>query len=364
MIIEVTPKELISRCISDLGFETSGGEVSNAFLAALLRRTAGVLCPCSRTTLTSAISESLAYLHSDGEELSSRIESLTDDLIVAGDLLELSNVTTGDSEVKGTWVFCSPPAFIQRRSGDIFLMGIVPDHDSLLPEDLRKRVAYRNAVRLIEAQPTEALASRLEEEGFNRLSEAVWLKSPKAETAADHLASALHKLSLEQPCGPIADLQIIDPEADPKFYRGRWSTPSSHSGTFVARRPHEFRAPTWCFVELHEGMLNRLVDLPLTTFRWRGCDAAWQLQMAIDREIGRPQQFRVHCYGDVHRFEFFSPIPLWAERRLMILGKKCAGDRCLFAYELPAGESSEEEEFLKDNLWLVREDSDERAGAI
>ena len=100
----------------------------------------------------------------------------------------------------------------------------------------------------------------------------------------------------------------------------------------------------------------RVIDLPLGTYRWRACDAAWHLQMAIDRENQQPQRYRIRREASIYRFDFFSPLPLWAERRLMVLGQKCTGNKSLFAYEIHAAEAVEEEAFLKENLWLVRED--------
>jgi hypothetical protein len=355
MITEISRQDVITQCRSALGIEPHTATVDDAFLAALLRRTAGMLCPCSRTALRAAIVESLSSLH-DLDDLPSRIEELTDELIVAGDLLELTDVTTADTGAKGTWVFAAPPAFVERKSGSVFLTGIVPDHDSVLPESLGSRVVYSRNTRYIEPQSEEDLAELLASEGLARLPESAWLKAPKTLAASAHLEKAMQRLVSEPTCAPITGLEIIDPETRPTYYRGRWTTPKSQSGTYVSRRPQEFGAPTWCFAELKAGLLNRIIDLPLGTYRWRACDAAWHLQMAIDQENGRPQRYRVTGLGNICRLDFFSPLPLWAERRLLVLGEKRPGEKSLFAYEIPAAELREEEGFLQTNLWLVRED--------
>lgn len=364
MIAEISRREVISQCRSALGMEPCDGKIDEDFLGALLRHTAAMLCPCSRTALRAAIIESLSFLHELGDDLSLFIEDLTDELIVAGDLLELSDVTTQDTEVKGTWVFAAPPAFVERKSGSIFLVGIVPDHDVVLPEALSRRVVYDRNTRFIEAEPGEDLAAILATEGLTPLSESAWLKAPRTQTATDHLEKAMQRLTAEPPCAPISGLEIIDPETNPTFYRGRWTTPHEQTGTFVARRPQEFGAPIWCLVEIQEGMLVRVVDLPLWIYRWRACDAAWHLQMAIDREKGRPQRYQIRHEGSICRFDFYSPLPLWAERRLMVLGRKCLGEKSLFAYEIPATESSQEEDFLRINLWLMREDEESNGRSV
>ncbi|HBZ44050.1 MAG TPA: hypothetical protein DEO85_08360 [Maritimibacter sp.] len=355
MIAEISREKVVTQCRSALGIEPHAATVDDPFLAALLRRTAGMLCPCSRTALRAAIVESLSYLH-DLDDLASRIEELTDELIVAGDLLELSDVTTADTDAKGTWVFAAPPAFVERKSGSVFLTGIVPDHDSVLPESLSSRVVYSRNTRHIEPQSGEDLAELLESEGLARLPESAWLKAPKTQTASALLEKAKQRLVSEPTCAPIKGLEIIDLETRPTYYRGRWTTPNSQSGIYVSRRPQEFGAPIWCFAEFQAGLLVRIIDLPLETYRWRACDAAWHLQMAIDQENNRPQRYRATNLGSICRLDFFSPLPLWAERRLMVLGEKRPGEKCLFAYEIPAAEVREEEDFLQTNLWLVRED--------
>lgn len=355
MIAKISRQEVIAQCRSALGIEPHAATVDDAFLAALLRRTAGMLCPCSRTALRAAIVESLSFLH-DLDDLPSRIEELTDELIVAGDLLELSDVTTAEIDAKGTWVFAAPPAFVERKSGSVFLTGIVTDHDSFLPESLGRRVVHSKNTRYIEPQPEEDLAEILAAEGLSRLPESAWLKAPKTLTARAHLEKAKQRLASEPTCAPITGIEIIDSESRTTYYRGRWTTPKSQSGTYVSRRPQEFGAPIWCFAELQEGLLVRVIDLPLSTYRWRACDAAWHLQMAIDQENGRPQRYRITNLGNVCRLDFFSPLPLWAERRLMVFGKKRPGEKSLFGYEIPAVEKSQEEDFLQTNLWLVHED--------
>ncbi|SEM24863.1 hypothetical protein SAMN05443999_1178 [Roseovarius azorensis] len=355
MIAEISRQDVITQCRSALGIEPHNAAVDDAFLAALLRRTAGMLCPCSRTALRAAIVESLSSLH-DLDDLPSRIEELTDELIVVGDLLELTDVTTAETDAKGTWVFAAPPAFVERKSGSVFLTGIVPDHDSVLPESLGSRVVYSRNTRYIEPQSEEDLAELLASEGLARLPENAWLKAPKTQTASANLEKAMQRLVSEPTCAQITGLEIIDPETRPTYYRGRWTAPKSQSGTYVSRRPQEFGAPIWCFAELQAGLLVRIIDLPLGTYRWRACDAAWHLQMAIDQENGRPQRYRITDLGNICRLDFFSPLPLWAERRLLVLGEKRPGEKSLFAFEIPTAEIREEEDFLQTNLWLVRED--------
>ena len=284
------------------------------------------------------------------------VDRAIEGLIVSGDLLELADVVIDDSDMRQTWVFAAPPSFVVRRSGSTFLLGIVPDQDTFLPSMLAERVLPHGYTRLIEPQPGEDLSSQLTELGLQQLSDSAWLRSPRTETPADFIGRHRQLLTGQDPITDIVGVQILDSARPVTYYRGRWINPTDQSGMFVARRPQEFGAPIWCLVELREGKPVRLLDLPLARTRWRGCDAAWHLQTAIDHCRGTPQRYRRGINGDGVRFDFFSPLPQWSERRLMNLGKSVPRDACLFSYVVPANEADAEEAFLQQNLWLSRDD--------
>lgn len=324
------------------------------FLAGLIRHCAGFLCPCSPATLRSAALESLQHL-SDDKQLAEQIDDTIEGLLVGGDLLELHQVATDDGDARGTWVFAAPPTFVVRPSGKVFLTGVVRDQDTYLPEALRARIRHEGYARVIAPEDGEELVSELSELGLQRLSQETWLKSPKKQPAIKQLESMKTKLASQADSGGIADLQILDPARSVTYYRGRWVKPKKQSGTFVARRPQEYGAPIWCFVELQDGEMVKLLDFPLPRSRWRGCDAAWHLQCAIDSCNGTPQRYRIRPMKDGARLDLFSPLPLWAQRRLMILGRPLERENSLFSYWIPSDEVAEEERFLKEAVWLGRE---------
>ena len=355
MISTLTAAQVLHNSRQSLGIAgTHDSRLDDVVLAALVRRSAGIHCPCSRATLRGSVVECTHGLSADHDSVPEAVDEAIEALIVGGDLLELNDVATDDADVRQTWVFAAPPSFVVRPNRSAFLLGIVPDQDTFLPSSFSARVLHRGFTRSLEPRPHEDLAHELRELGLQPLSDRAWLKSPRTERAEEMVKRHQRVLDAQPPVTTIPDLQILDPERPVTYYRGRWTLPSTQNGTFVARRPQEFGAPIWCLVCLRQGAPIRLLDLPLTRTRWRACDTAWHLQMAIDQGRGSAQCYRRRTDGDAVRLDFFSPLPQWSERRLMILGTPVPRDKCLISYVLPADDADTEEAFLQQSLWLSR----------
>ena len=356
-ITPITATEVIAGCRDTLTMPHDGrAELDESLLANLARRSAGIHCPCSRVTLRNSLVECLHGLPTKFDSLPTAIDDAIEALVVGGDLLELADVVIDDSDVKQTWVFAAPPSFVVRPSGSVFLIGVVADQDTFLPSTLAERVFHRGYTRVLESQPDENLPEELRELGLQQLSDRTWLKTPRNEDPAEMLSRHQQLLDGQMPISGITDLQILDSTRPVTYYRDRWTNPSDQNGTFVARRPQEFGAPIWCLVELRNGEPARFLDLPLPKTPWRGCDSAWHIQAAIDYGRNAPQRYRRRAEDEWVRLDFFSPLPQWSERRLMILGRRVAPDRCLFSYIIPANEAGKEEANLQRNLWLSRDE--------
>ena len=357
MVIEqITREGVLKVSRESLGLSPKSAPVDDELLAAILRRAASILCPCSPATLIAFVLDGLQYLLEDRHGAEERLADLIEKLIVIGDLLELNQVTTDDPDVQGTWVFAAPPGFIVRPDGTFFLLGIVPDHITPLPASLSENVLHEGVLRVLMPDPSQDVRRLLREFGWLELSADAWLKAPRSETAAELREGMRRRLDEQPACGAIVDLMIIDSPHDPRQYSRRRLRPTHQSGRFVARRPQAHGAPLWGFAELADGMPIRFLDFPLKGTRWRGCDVAWHLQMAIDDELGMPQVYRRRDVPGGTYFDFFSPLPLWAARRLTVLGHAAEPERCLMTYWLPSQDVAMEEEFLRQRLWLTRSD--------
>jgi hypothetical protein len=352
VIQQITDEEVVSLSRRALALPDQAGTYDEAFLAALVRRAAGILCPCSERTIFRAVLESLDRLAEDAAQLETDVETALEKAMIAGDLLEFSQATTGDPSAKGTWVFAAPPSFMARPSGSVFIMGIAPDEPSPLPASLSVRIIYERHFRLIHQESSENLPQILRELGVLELSEQGWLKWPKEETAKNFLDRLERALMAQPVSGSVPDLLILDSARDPSYYKGRWTAPRRETGCFVARRPQAYGAPLWGFAHLTEGVLDKFLDFPLRRDRWRGSDFAWHLQLAIDACRGAPQKYQRRRGAGGVCLDFFSPLPLWAERRLAVIGRPAERHHCLFTYQFPERELTAEEEFLRKHLWL------------
>lgn len=342
------------RILDMLGLFSTSNLTSPEALAANLRRAAALHCPASPTTLVRAVIRSLRDLVPDLDPISEHAQQILEAMTAYGDLLETRDVSGAGQSQRPTLLYAAPPAFVMRDNGSALLLGIAADRVAALPDDLEKLVQYTNHTRRLPAGIAD-LRDRLRDYGVLELSHAAWLKCPPAETAEALLARLDRQLDTCQPLITGMDgLSIIDSSKPVTYYRGRWIEKIELTGKFVGRRPQAYGADFWIYVELKDGRPQRFVDLPLSKSRFRGCDEAWHIQAAIDAVQGVPQQFqRRTSDNEFVTMDFFSPLPMWAVRRLDAIGDRVPPTRCLLSYRIPRGEADEECAFLQRHLWMI-----------
>jgi hypothetical protein len=355
MIEIVKMGEIIASARHDLGLP-AGTEVDSAYWFAGLRRLAGQLCPCSPRTLVSSMAGSHRALALEMADLADQLEDCVDALVAVGDLLEFHDVTTLDEKVKATWVFAAPPSFVMHPSGAAYILGMAPDDALPLPIAWRERVVTRGPARVLEPLPGEDLEGLLKSSGFWPLSLNAWMRSPKPESAASIIAGLDAKLATLGPAGHVPDLKIFDWTKDTRSYRARWVAPSGQDGYYIVRRPQAYGADLWGYASLERGEVRKLVDFPVPGSRYRGCDMAWRVQLAIDALLNRPQRYRVVALDGGRRFDMFFPLPDWARRRLSTIGQEIASDKCLMSFSIPLNAVMAEQAFLKEYLFLESEE--------
>ncbi len=186
MVIEQISREGVLKASREsLGLSPSAGSMDDPLLAALLRRAAAILCPCSPATIINSVLDALQYLVEDRSTIEERLADLTDKLIVTGDLLELNQVTTDDPDVKGTWLFAAPPSFVARPDGTIFLLGLATDEVTPLPASLAESVVHEGVVRVLVPEAPQDARAVLLDLGWLELPPGAWLKHPGPKLRTD-----------------------------------------------------------------------------------------------------------------------------------------------------------------------------------
>jgi hypothetical protein len=351
---QLSAADVHAQKVAELGLDPSALDLTSVeAIAGALRRAASFLCPCTAPTLVRGVVRPLRGLADDLEAIKGLVEETLEVMIAHGDILEHRDIERDPEHGAASLLYAAPASFVTRESGAVLLLGVTSDQLSALPDELEARIEYVNHLRRMSPTPGEDLRSELIQLGLLETSYTGWLRAPARETSVQHLARLDQLLDAAQPSRDVPGLSLLDPARSVRYYRGRWVEPRAQSGRFVARRSQAYGADLWCYVEIRDGNPERLVDLPISRSRWRGCDEAWHLQMAIDARRGDPQRFRIHAGPQAtHVMELFSPVPMWARRRWDAVGEPLTASGCLFAYRLAEAELQEEVQFAREVLWL------------
>jgi len=352
-VIRLSAQEVHARKVAELGLDPSAVDLrSIEALAGALRRAASVLCPCTASTLVRSVVGPLRGLVDDLAAIKDLVEDTLEAMIAHGDFLEQRDIEA-DQERGAALLYAAPPGFVSRKSGAVILVGVASDQVSALPDSLQLRTEYVNNVRRLSPVPGEDLRSDLKQHGLIETSYDSWLRAPPVETPARRVSRLNSVLDAAPPSRDVPGLSLLDPQRPIRHYRGRWTEPRAKSGRFVARRSQAYGADLWCYAQLRDGNPERIVDLPVAGSRWRGCDEAWHVQLAIDWVRGEPQEFRIRSgLGATRVMELFSPVPMWARRRWDAVGEPVPGSGFLFAYRFAEAELDEELRFAREALWL------------
>lgn len=351
-MIVVTPNDVHSASVAALGLDAASLDLSSIeSIAALLRRSASLMCPCSARLLSTSVVSCLTGL-ADETRLTEDVEQTLSAMIAYGDLhVQERHENEGDAD--GRLVYISPPSFVRRANGSVILIGITPDLTSPLPSDLTYMIEYTNHVRRLGSEVRPDLPRFLLSTGFIEIPEAVWLEVPGYDSPSELLAYANVILEKNAQHGDIDGLTIIEPSKQVTYYRGRWVIPTSHTGRFVGRRVRKYGPDIWCYVDLANGRPRYVLDLPMPRSQLRGCDWAWYIQAAIDSVSGHPQQFCViKDNRDSVLVKFFSPLPMFIQRRWDIIGQSVPASGCLFAYRFSPQDLEQELEIAQKQIWL------------
>jgi hypothetical protein len=323
-------------------------------LAASIRRAASFLCPCPPRTLREEVEGVLEGLAED--DAPEKVEGMIQQLILVGDLLDLPVEENGRSH---RMLHATPPSFVVRMDDQHVLLGIPSDGQSILSESYRDRIEQRGAVRFFHEDP-EDVRQILASQGLTEVTSEEWLRSPNfVRSPSDYIADFDEELDQAGKVNTeVAGIEILDTSKSPRFYKGRWRKPKKQDdGRYVARRSRRFGADFWCYVEIREETVHRLMDFPCLPHSETPRDEAWRLQAAIDAHQGIPQVYRIRSENERTVIDVFSPLPSWAERQFRVVSESTQGEKgalCSYRFE---GRASSERELLEQYLWMETQSS-------
>jgi hypothetical protein len=354
----ISRTEALAAVAGSLRISASGIEetatVSLPLIAQALRRAAHVLAPCPRHELERAVLQSIAPLADDPTKIDEQVTEALQTLIAYGDILEMKTQSDDAWAINALVIRPAPPSFVLQKNGTAIILGVAGDEITPLTDSTNSRIQTHGVLRTLPPKPGENLKAFLSEMSIFEISEKLWLRLPAVESASSFLRHWSQSLSQQLSISEIENLQVIDPCQPSNFYKGRWHDPARRmNGLYVGRRKQRYGSNLWCIVHLESGAPTRLIDLNLGPYHERPCDVAWRIQMAIDASGSFAQHYSMRMSDDGVIFDFFSPIPSWAERKLAIFGKRITASRCLFTYLIPQQDRNEITGFLGDYLWLT-----------
>jgi hypothetical protein len=351
-IIEVNPVDVLRSARNALGFNERGTIlIDEPFLCEVLRRSLAHISPCSSSSLISRVLDTLQFLELDQSQLKERIERQVENLILGGDFLETSQSSISIAS-NSRWLHLASPTFIIRKSKTVYLFGSSKDGVIPLPQTLKSRIIYDGFIRHMKGESGENIGPILRDLGWLELSERTWMKTPKQILDKDFVQSLLTHLEEQPESGPMENLEIFQSKERSRNYSRRWKNPTNETGNFVCRRPQAYGAPIWGMCKVEDGITKKHLSFPYKYSPWRGCDQAWHIMLGVDSMEGMPQEIVVQEERESVKILFFSPIPMWAIRRLLLIGKPIPNASALYGFTVPVREFDSELEILKNNLWL------------
>jgi hypothetical protein len=349
---QISAQQALQRIRSGLSLPAlqEGSQVDDALLVQLVRAAALTNSPCTGQVLKREVIRGLRGL-ADEAALSPLLDVLLAQLIEVGDLIEPGLVSQVEELPPGT-LFVAPLSFSMLSAKTAFVFGLTFDDEVITTNKLLSRLRVSGPSRRLHGLEDEDIRGKLRAAGLRELSVKAWLKEPPRCTPGELVAHHAKQLKRAAPSEAAIDsLEILSSQAG-STYLSCWTSPSGQSGTFIARRPKAFGAYVWMGVQLDNGKVVQTQTFPSRGAQVRGCDEAWRLQLAIDAIAGTRQEYRLTTNSEHARFDFLFPLPLWAARRMHVLGRSVPRVRGICSFEVDRAVVAETVQFLKEEVWL------------
>lgn len=355
-LAKMSAEAVAARAINQLGLDESSLDLLSVEVAAAsLRRAASFMCPASPAQIVDAVLSAIRPVAA-ADVARDELVQVLEQLVASGDLLELREASRRSTRL----LYLAPPSYIERHPGNFILMGVRPFGAPLLHDDLSELIQHEGHTRLLALDPSEG-AKQLASRDLRPLTKERWVASPAVENPESVLSRYRQRLDEAPTAGLLDSLIVLDHAKSVRYYRGRWrSVAQTDAGDFLARRPQAYGADLWCLVRLQAGAAQQFLELPCEDALLPGRDEAWRYQAAADASRGNAQRFRVRDLtpGNESIFDFFSPLPGFAERYMQVVGMTLGKTQgSLFSFRVPSAARATTAEFVRQQLWMTLEEA-------
>ena len=338
-------------------------------LASLIRRASGILGQAREYQLIDYVFWPLkSILEPDirtDKDIRQHIQQVIDYLLDIGDLVSVTEVAGGR---RTRFIYPGEPRFIQRKNGDILILGILPEHNDPLPTYLSNEVEYRGYLRFLPGQYSE----RLRDVSYIReIPMDMWMEVPLGtDDPKGYYNNMVQRVQRSAPYNGNLNFERwynhtkgVPKTKNDHYYRWATIIPKSANGYCIVNFTDMFGVRYWAFAKVTNGEVERCVFLPTDPGalggKFEGPDEARMIQLAIDHCKENRQIARVEPDGTGGGLvKVYAPLPSWVDRRWSVLGEKLQNPQprndhnCLFAYRFTPIEFKTEVEFAESKVWL------------
>ena len=353
----IDSNEVASRSLEVLGLDADYIDFSfPEALAEAARRVVSMRGPISKSAAVRLVREPIRGLPDVDYAVLESVPDVIEQLVSVGDLVESEIDRQG--LIQASMLLIGMPRYVAINKRLVVLLGCRPDGVLPVSDELATYIERNGSVRYLrfpEGQEADLLV-QLREEGVREIKTEHWLRLPNTETTDRFLTRISNHLDAAIPPGELEGAVMFDPSQPRRHYRSRWR-PIRHppDGTLVLRRPQAYGADRWSVARAKDGLVQRLVDLPLEGRGDRACDEAWRVMAAIDADSGSPGVVSVvPLSGTRARLDFDAPLTAWLHRHLAFFGYPVLrSNGALFSFSVEDEALGQVRELVEQKLWYV-----------
>jgi len=351
----ISQQDAIDATYNSLGIvaRTTDDENHTALLAQSLRRAIVFLAPCSFAVLCRAVSDSLAHLLNQPDNIvRQNVEAILNELCAAGDILELYK-SDAQSSLDQTLLWAAPASYVPIDHTHVLLLGSDGDSITHVPSELLSKVEYTGALRFLRSSSTSDLLSKLQDFELYQIEADNWIRRPQ-DIGANSFLEPL-KAKLTQSSDHSEDIQVLSGRS--QYYQSRWQAAQhAEDGIYIARRPQQFGSDKWCLIKNAAGRITNLLDVIPTHNRERHCDRAWHIHHALSASQSQHEVYTLQWEGRIVSVSFSFPIPSWCERFILVHGIRAEAENCLMSFVLNEGSWEVVRNLLENGLWMRQQE--------